>query len=224
MALPVQLTRDELAKFLPTLRAIRAFESLIQTQNESEAVEIDGQTASASAQQAADSISDLAGLVSFNALAPVAPIENKVYGSFLDTTTQTAALINTAYPITFNTTISAQGVERGTPTSRIYVYRPGIYRISATVQLDKTSAGNGTVTVWGAIDGVAISNSSRHLHVQGATAETVLSLGMAVEIASGSYFELVWSTNSTACILQTISATSPAPLTPSVMLDIHFID
>lgn len=224
MALPVQLTRDELAKFLPTLRAIRAFESLIQTQNESEAVEIDGQTASATAQQAIDSISEVSGAIAFSALDPVAALENKVYGSFLDTTTQTAAVINTAYPITFNTTVAAQSAELGSPTSRIYVYRPGIYRVSATVQLDKTSAGNGTVNVWGAIDGVNIPNSNRHYHIQGSTAEAVLSLGMAVEIASGSYFELLWSASSTACTLQTIAAAAPAPLTPSVMLDIHFID
>ena len=47
------------------------------------------------------------------------------YGAFHDTTDQTAAAPNTAYPITFNNTDLSAGVYRGAPTSRIYVDRPG---------------------------------------------------------------------------------------------------
>ena len=58
---------------------------------------------------------------------PVIPqAANNRYGAFLDTTTQTAAAINTAYAMTFNTTQLSNGVTVGTPTSRIYVDRLGV--------------------------------------------------------------------------------------------------
>jgi len=41
---------------------------------------------------------------------PGLPIAPRYYGSFYDTTTQTAAAINTAYAVTFNTTRDAFGV------------------------------------------------------------------------------------------------------------------
>ena len=51
------------------------------------------------------------------------------YGSFYDTTTQTAAAINTAYAFTYNSTDLSQGVYIGSPTSRVYVDRPNVYNI-----------------------------------------------------------------------------------------------
>jgi hypothetical protein len=41
------------------------------------------------------------------------------YGAFSDTTTQTAASIDTAYGMVFNTTDSSNGVVVGSPTSRL---------------------------------------------------------------------------------------------------------
>ena len=49
------------------------------------------------------------------------------YGQFLDTTTQTAAAINTAYAITYDTTDVSNGVYLGSPSSRIYVDEESIY-------------------------------------------------------------------------------------------------
>ena len=54
---------------------------------------------------------------------------NRAYGSFYDTTTQTAAVINTAYGITFDTTELSNAVYIGSPTSRIYVDKIGVYDI-----------------------------------------------------------------------------------------------
>jgi hypothetical protein len=61
------------------------------------------------------------------------------YGSFYDTTTQTATVINTATAITFNTTDLSNGVFIGTPTSRIVVDTEGLYNFAISFQIDKTS-------------------------------------------------------------------------------------
>ena len=62
----------------------------------------DPQTDTAAVQGLAQLLSNEIGLTP--AQVPVAPA---YYGVFYDTTTQTAAAINTAYPITFNTTRAA---------------------------------------------------------------------------------------------------------------------
>lgn len=75
---PVNLTRNELAKFLPSQRAIRAFEQLfglIPSELNSiltrvDAASIDANTAAASAHQAIGAISRLADAVELLALAP----------------------------------------------------------------------------------------------------------------------------------------------------------
>ena len=58
------------------------------------------------------------------------------YGSFYDTTTQTATVINTATAITFNTTDLSNGVFIGSPASRIVVDSEGIYNFDTSFHLD----------------------------------------------------------------------------------------
>ncbi|NCX56205.1 MAG: hypothetical protein EBW87_03290, partial [Burkholderiaceae bacterium] len=55
------------------------------------------------------------------------PPKRRRLGNFYDTTTQTAAVINTAYAITFNTTDLSEGVYIGSPTSRVYVDTEAVY-------------------------------------------------------------------------------------------------
>jgi hypothetical protein len=50
-------------------------------------------------------------------------LEDNRNGAFFDTTTQTAAVINTAYPITLNTTSITDGVYIGATTSQVFVDR-----------------------------------------------------------------------------------------------------
>ena len=102
------------------------------------------------------------------ALAPP-PKEFRVprYGSFYDTTTQTAAAINTAYAVTFNTTDLSYGVTIGSPTSRVYVDRPNVYNIQFSAQLDKTLGGVGLVWVWLRKNGVNVPNSASQIRIQG---------------------------------------------------------
>jgi hypothetical protein len=113
-------------------------------------------------------------LTDTDGLAP-APLEliRHAYGSFYDTTTQTAAVINTAYAMTFNTTDLSYGVYVGSPTSRIYVVGDGVYNFQFSTQLDKTSGGVGLIYIWFRVNGVDVANSASQVRLQNNNSELI---------------------------------------------------
>lgn len=156
------------------------------------------------------------------ALAPsyTPQLVNNRYGSFYDTTTQTAAVINTAYPITFNATDLTNGVYIGTPTSRVYVDRPGVYNFQFSAQLNKSSGTAKNVFIWYRRNGNDAANSATKVTLQGSSAAAVAAWNFVLSMAAGDYFELVWSTDDTGCVIQADAAASPVPAIPSVILTV----
>jgi hypothetical protein len=142
------------------------------------------------------------------------------YGYFYDTTTQTAASINTAYGMTFNSTGFSRGVTIGTPTSRIYVDRPGLYNIQFSAQLDKISGGTAFIYIWLRHNGVDVDNSATQIRIQGNDAEIVAAWNFIEFMNAGDYFELMWSTDNTDCQLLATAASAPVPAIPSVILTV----
>jgi len=147
-------------------------------------------------------------------------LEDNRYGVFLDTTTQSAAVINTAYPITFNTTDITDGVYIGSPTSRVYVDRVGTYNFQFSAQLNKTSASAKHVYIWYRINGVDAANSAGKVNLSGNDAAIIAAWNYVVKLNADDYFELVWSTDDTGCQLVTFGATAPVPAIPSVILTV----
>jgi hypothetical protein len=143
-----------------------------------------------------------------------------VYGAFRDSTTQTAAAINTAYPITLNATSISVGATRGTPTSRIYVDRPSVYNIQFSLQLNKTTAAAKNVWVWCLLNGADIASSARQVTLAGTSAAAVATANFVLNMNDGDYFELVWSTDDTGCQIVAVAATAPVPAISSVILTI----
>ena len=142
------------------------------------------------------------------------------YGSFYDTTTQTAAAINTAYAMTFNTTDLSNGVSRSTPTSRILVDNLGVYNIQFSAQLDKTAGATGIVYIWLRINGSDVAQSAGKVAIQGTSAQTIASWNYVTTLTAGQYFELMWSTDDKRCQILAASASSPVPAIPSVILTV----
>lgn len=147
-------------------------------------------------------------------------VDAKRYGSFYDMTTQIAAAINTAYPMTFNTTDISNGVYIGTPTSRIYVDRVGTYNFQFSAQLNKASASAKHIYIWYRVNGVDAANSAGKVNLSGNDAAVVAAWNYVVELNAGDYFELVWSTDDTACQIVTFGASAPVPAIPSVILTV----
>jgi hypothetical protein len=239
---PYKITRNELAQFLPSQRAIRAFEQIFDlipsTLNESavliEEVNVSAQNADSKAVQALSSISRIADAVEFMALAPrstaaasdgnllppVVSDKRKRYGAFHSTQIQTAAVINTAYPMTLNVTDLSFGVYTGTPNSRVYIDTEGIYNFQFSAQLVKTTGGVALFYIWARLNEIDIPDSATKIRIQGNDGETVGAWNFVLELKAGDYFELVWSTDDLNCQIFASAASSPVPAIPSVILTV----
>jgi hypothetical protein len=142
------------------------------------------------------------------------------YGSFYDTTTQTAAAINTAYAMTFNTVDLSVGVTRGTPTSRIYVDRPNVYNVQFSAQVDKTSGGVALVWIWLRKNGVNVPDSAGQIRIQGNNAEILAAWNYILQLNAGDYIELMWEVDDTSVILLADPASAVHPSVPSIILTV----
>lgn len=161
------------------------------------------------------------------ALKVAPPPEQKVFADYAmvyDTTNKTAAAINTAYAVTFNTTAYARGIRIGSPTSRILCNRPGIYNFMFSAQIDKTSGGTGNIWLWGRKNGADIANSASRVQIQGNNAELVATVNFYVEMSNGDYFELMFAVDDTSVIILAEAATAFAPAIPSVILTVNQVN
>lgn len=147
-------------------------------------------------------------------------LDRKAFGVFSDSTTQTAAAINTAYGVTFNTTDNSHGVTIGSPTSRVYVDRMGTYNFQFSMQLDKTSATAKNVWIWYRINGTDVANSATKVTLAGSSSAIVAAWNFIDELNANDYFELMWSTDDTGCVIKAEVASSPVPAIPSVILTV----
>jgi len=151
---------------------------------------------------------------------PQTHLKRAAYGTFYDTTTQTAAAINTAYGMTFNTTDLSIGVYVGSPTSRIYVDRTSIYNIQFSAQLDNTSGGDHSVYIWLSINGTNVANSASQIQVRGNNGYTLAAWNFVQLLKEGDYFELKWSVSDTSVRILAQAASAPVPAIPSILLTV----
>lgn len=142
------------------------------------------------------------------------------YGSFYNTTSQTAPGANTATEVAFDTTDISNGVYIGSPNSRIYVDTEGIYNIQVTLSMDNTSGGNHLVNTWLRVNGSSIAYSSAQVRLQGGSGENFESRNFFYDFKAGDYFEIGWSATDVAAILVARAATAVRPEIPSASLTV----
>jgi hypothetical protein len=145
------------------------------------------------------------------------------YGSFYDTTTQAATVINTAKAITFNTTDLSSGVYLGSPTSRVYIDTEGIYNFDTSFQLDKTAGGTGIFDFWFRLNGVDVINSCSRIRIQGNNAEIFSSLNFFFNLKANDYVELMFSVDDLSVEVTAFAASAPHPGIPSIILTVSNI-
>ena len=151
---------------------------------------------------------------------PIVPKKRTRSGMFYDTTTQTAAAINTAYAITYNTTSITEGVYLGSPSSRIYVDEPGRYNVQFSVQIDKTSGGTAEFYIWVALNGTNVADSASQIRIQGNDAEIFSAANFFLDVKAGDYFELKWAVSDTSVQLQSFAASAFAPSIPCIIVTV----
>jgi hypothetical protein len=141
------------------------------------------------------------------------------YGSFYDTTTQLATVIDTATAVTFNTTDLSNGVFLST-TSRVMVDTAGVYNFDTSFQLDKTSGGTGVFNFWFRLNGVNVPDSASRIRIQSNNAEIFSSLNYFFDLAAGDYVELVFSVSDLSVELKSFAAAAPHPSVPAIILTV----
>jgi len=146
------------------------------------------------------------------------------YGSFYDTTDQTAADTTTAYAVTLNTTDISQGVSIEN-SSQITFTEAGIYNIQFSIQLANDTNAPQDIDLWFRKNGVDIANSNGRIGLAarkspGDPYHVLGSWNFIVEVQASDYIELMWcTTNVGARIEQYPAGTAPTrPATPSVIL------
>jgi hypothetical protein len=142
------------------------------------------------------------------------------YGSFYDTTTQTATAINTAKAITFNTTDLSSGVRIGTTTSQVIVDTEGVYNFQTSIQLDSTVSVAHEFYLWFRLNGVDVTNSASQVRIQGNNAEVFLALNYFFNLKANDYVELMFSVTDLGVRLEATAASAPHPGIPSVILTV----
>jgi hypothetical protein len=154
-------------------------------------------------------------------------LPSNIYGSFYDTSTQTALGNNTPTPIQYNSTYITNGIGI-VNNSEITVSNGGLYNIQFSAQVDRV-AGSGVVTIdiWFRKNGLNIANSATKVTLSGNAnqAKTVASWNFFVELNAGDNVELIWNTPTTNIKLVALpeDLIIPHPEVPSVILTVNKI-
>jgi hypothetical protein len=151
------------------------------------------------------------------------------YGQFICTNGQTAAAINTAYALGYNTTTFSSGITV-VDNTKITVTSPGIYNFQFSYQLENTDNSQHEVSIWNKKNGTDIAYSNRLVTVPARKSSSIYGyMAGTVDINSnmvaGDYFETYWSTSSTSVNFHaTGTQTSPTrPATPCKVLTVEYI-
>jgi hypothetical protein len=151
------------------------------------------------------------------------------YGSFYDTTTQSAATTTSGYPVTFNSNYDPAGSPGNGVTinplakSQIKIAFFGTYNIEATLNFQKTSSGSGYIYVWFSVGGVVIPQTASKDQISGPNGNITISRNLAFHIDNATYIEVYWAVSNTDIKLTPAVAASPVPDIPSAAVSITFI-
>jgi len=148
------------------------------------------------------------------------------YAEFYDTSQQTVASINTAYPITWNGTDVADGVSLNvSDTSKMEFTYSGVYHIDMSATIHSTSASSKDVWIWPRIDGVDVANSSSMVNSLDTNnhRQTINRSGL-FSLTSGQYVQWMWATNDLDLDLHGTSASAFGPAVPSATVTIVQVD
>ena len=149
--------------------------------------------------------------------------EQMYYGTFARTTSYSPAVANTAYAIPFNSTIIANGVSIGTPTSRIVVAQSGFYSITCTLQYSSSTAAAKIVYAWIRKNGTDIPQSSRLVSVDTNGGYRLGVVNEPISLAANDYIEIMVAVTNITATLAAVGATAFAPGSPAASLTIQQI-
>lgn len=141
------------------------------------------------------------------------------YANLLSTTTQTAEAINTAYPVTIQTTPMNDGSITIVDGSKITFGNSGPYNLSFSLQVESKNNSTQTMDVWIAHNGNNYDWSDTKINVT--KGPNVAAWNIFGEAAVGDYVQLMWSTTSTDVSIKAYPANGIHPGSPSAIITIN---
>jgi hypothetical protein len=149
---------------------------------------------------------------------------NNPNGLFFSTVDQTLAVVDTAYPITFNQTyLNNEVALQSGSTSKIEVSVGGVYNFQLSAQLKSTNSSGKDVQIWIKRNNVTIGYSSRIYTLEGADNSFAIAWSFDIDLAVGEYIEMQWGADDTNAILETTAAVAPYPAAASVVMAVNYV-
>ncbi len=142
-----------------------------------------------------------------------------IYASFSSTQTQNITQ-NQVLPLVYNTEdISSSGIICTLPSANIFVSKPGVYKVLASLQCDRTITGNATINMYPSINGVAVPNSATRVIIN-QNIESLMTVEWYLNMTQGQYITIDVFSTSTGARALAIAASAPVPLIPSIITTI----
>ena len=146
------------------------------------------------------------------------------HGTFERTTDATVVATNTAYTITFDTTLSsAGGVALGAPASRLTVTKAGVYRLIVSAQL-VTDSNKGKMYLWIAKNGTNVTDSTRRSSIESSDDVRNFVVDYTLDLVANDYVEIKYAATTTDFSFEAASATSFAPSASSVTANLTMVE
>ena len=156
-------------------------------------------------------------------LDTVTGLEDFTYGSFSDTTNQTANIANTAYEVRFNTTDFSQGHYIRNNTE-IVANTTGVYNYQFSIQLTSTSSSQHNAYIWIRKNNVDVPNTATILSFGANKQYGVAAWNFFVDMSAGDHVHLMWAVDDTRISIAAPAATAFCPAVPSVILTVSAIN
>jgi len=155
-------------------------------------------------------------------LDTVTGIEDLTYGSFSDTTNQTANLANTAYEVRFNTTdASKEHYIRN--NTEIVSNTTGTFNYAFSMQITSSSSSLHNIYIWVRKNNTDIPNTATILSLSSNKQFVVAAWNFFVDMNAGDHLHLMWAVDDTRISIVAPAATLFCPAVPSVILTVNEI-
>ena len=156
-------------------------------------------------------------------LDSVPSLTHFTYGSFSDTTDQTASLANTAYEMRFNTTDASNGHYIRNNTE-IVSNNSGVFNYAFSAQITSTSAALHNIYIWVRKNNEDIPNTATILSLAENKQYAVAAWNFFVDMDAGDHLHLMWAVDDTRISIAAPAATAFCPAVPSVILTVNQIN
>ena len=141
------------------------------------------------------------------------------HASLYRTTDVTAAAVNTAYAIQYDTPSGNSGITLDdTDPTKIVFAEAGEYLVLFSAQISSTSSSTVKFYFWPRLNGTDAANNTIIYALHQNDATQVVSRGAKFDVSAGDYLQVMWAVDGTSGYLDASAATAFSPAAPATTL------